>query len=166
MLLVFMVLATEQHATVMQWCRNTDHYSDSLSASRCLILMCWTLSKAAGPQILTNFVWRAGDRTINLPHARRTFNQDTTRGQGPRPANVVVERWPGKREIGGWIPGHVKTKDININIWLNSALWDTTFRNGSDFDFDLSASLKVNLMVQLDSPIYFLFMFSSNIIVA
>ncbi len=48
----------KHHPTGKQWCPNPDHYSDSEQARRSLILLCWALSRAAEPQILTSFVWR------------------------------------------------------------------------------------------------------------
>ncbi len=48
----------KHHPTGKQWCPNPDHYSDSKLARRSLTLLCWALSRAAEPQILTSFVWR------------------------------------------------------------------------------------------------------------
>ncbi len=49
----------KHHATGKQWCPNPDHYSDSGPPRRSLTLLCWALSRAAEPQILTSFVWRS-----------------------------------------------------------------------------------------------------------
>ncbi len=48
----------KHHPTGKQWCPNPDHYSDSEPARRFPTLLCWALSRAAEPQILTSFVWR------------------------------------------------------------------------------------------------------------
>ncbi len=48
----------KHHSTGKQWCSSPDHYSDSEPARRSLTLLCWALSRAAEPQILTSFVWR------------------------------------------------------------------------------------------------------------
>ncbi len=69
----------KHHPTGKQWCPNPDHYSDSEPARRSLTLLCWALSRAAEPQILTILFDAAGDRTTNLPHARWTLNHYTTR---------------------------------------------------------------------------------------
>ncbi len=46
------------HPTGKQWCPNPDHYSDSEPARQSLTPLCWALSRAAEPKILTSFVWR------------------------------------------------------------------------------------------------------------
>ncbi len=48
----------KHHPMGKQWCPNSDHYSDSEPARQSLTLLCWALSRAAEPQILTSFVWR------------------------------------------------------------------------------------------------------------
>ncbi len=48
----------KHHPTGKQWCPNPDHYPDSGPARRSPTLLCWALSRAAEPQILTSFVWR------------------------------------------------------------------------------------------------------------
>ncbi len=45
----------KHHATGRQLCPNPDHYPDSEPASRSLTRLCWALSRAAEPQILTFF---------------------------------------------------------------------------------------------------------------
>ncbi len=68
----------KHHPTGKQWCHNPDHYSDSEPATRSLTLLCWALSRAAEPQILTSLVWR--DRASNhqrMSHARWTLNHNT-----------------------------------------------------------------------------------------
>ncbi len=57
----------KHHPTGKQWCPNPDHYSDSEPARRALTLLCWTLSRAAEPQILTSFVWRGRGSNHQLP---------------------------------------------------------------------------------------------------
>ncbi len=70
----------KHHPTGKQWCPNLDHYSDSEPARRSLTLLCWALSRAAEPQILTSFVWRGrGSNHQAFPHAKRTLNHYTTR---------------------------------------------------------------------------------------
>ncbi len=46
----------KHHTTGGQGCPNPDHYPDFEPASRS-VTMCWALSRAAEPQILTSFVW-------------------------------------------------------------------------------------------------------------
>ncbi len=58
----------KHHPTGKQWCPNPDHYSDSEPVKRSLTLLCWALSRAAEPQILTSFVW-CGRRSNHQPPA-------------------------------------------------------------------------------------------------
>ncbi len=57
----------KHHATGRQWCPNPDHYPDFEPASRALTPLCWALSTAAEPQILTSFVWRGRRSNHQLP---------------------------------------------------------------------------------------------------
>ncbi len=57
----------KHHPTGKQWCSNPDHYSDSKPARRCLTLLCWVLSRAAEPQILTSFVWHGWGANHQAP---------------------------------------------------------------------------------------------------
>ncbi len=58
------------HPTGKQWCPNPDHYSDSEPARRSLTRLCWALSRAAEPQILTSFVWRGRGSNHQPPACR------------------------------------------------------------------------------------------------
>ncbi len=55
---LYSAIPLNHHATGRQWCPNPDHYPDSEKASRSLTPLCWALSRAAEPQIVTSFVWR------------------------------------------------------------------------------------------------------------
>ncbi len=56
----YSAIPLKHHATGRQGCPNPDNYPDFKPANRSLILMCWAISRAAEPQILTSFFffWR------------------------------------------------------------------------------------------------------------
>ncbi len=84
----------KHHPTGKQWCPNPDHYSDSEQARRSLTLLCWALSRAAEPQILTSFVWR-GQGSNHQPPAYQANAQ-------PLHYPAVVSSGMGARN-GAWV---------------------------------------------------------------
>ncbi len=61
------------HAMGRQWCPNPDHYTDSEPAIRSLTRLCWALSRAAEPQILSSFVWRSRGSNHQPPACTTTL---------------------------------------------------------------------------------------------
>ncbi len=71
----------------MRWCPNTDHYLGTEPASRSLSPICWALTKAAEPQILTSFVW-CGWASNSQPHACEANTTTTLPGR-----EISAQHW-------------------------------------------------------------------------
>ena len=114
----------KHHATGRQWCPNPDHYPDSEPASRSLTLLCWALSRAAEPQILTSFVWR-GRGSNHQPPACQGNSQ-------PLHYPAAVHLMEGKT---------LMTVGLKIFNTFNTCYINMADNLGNDESFDQASSL-------------------------
>ena len=114
----------KHHATGKQWCPNPDHYSDSEPARRSLTLLCWALSRAAEPQILTSFVWR-GRGSNHQPPACQGNSQ-------PLHYPAAVHLMEGKT---------LMTVGLKIFNTFNTCYINMADNLGNDESFDQASSL-------------------------
>ena len=120
----------KHHPTGKQWCPNPDHYSDSETVRQSLTLMCWALSRAAEPQMLTSFVWR--DRGSNhQPPACQTNAQPLH-----YPAALYREKWMCQRDFIVRLTNQARPPELRWNSCQRRSLspWARDRANATDFN--------------------------------